>query len=1071
MLTAILSNLFAQMSRRTVGESSAVRRRKKKHTRPHSKQNCRMYFEALEARVLLSVDVIGVVDWVEQGAQPITNESGITVAPSNPASGAVEDLAIDPNDPSHMFAATVNGGIWRTHDGNRPFNGVDDGGIFVATDDPFEQPSWTPLTDQLPSLAVDGIAFDPLDLTGNTVFAGTGSASSLIGSGGLPIGIMKTTDDGATWSLSLLNPSGSEPHVRTILPTTYDSSDDATVTQVVLVGTVGDGLYRSTDAGETYTRISSGGFGLPGGTVTDIVVDPNDDDIYYAGVVGSGVYRSDDGGATWSSVNNAALSTASLGTSQAVMLTAHAGGGTTRIYAMISFDDNDTSNPPAIVPRIFTSNDGGSNWTELAAVTAGFESRNGNLYAGAASDQIIVDPANQNIVYISKGYGGSPYILRYDPSGTGSWDQIESVATVNNTSPHVDNRDLQFVNSGGNDVLISANDGGLYFLVDPQSPPGGWVSLHGRGSTGLGVTEYTNVTLDTTFGVLLGGAQDNGTSVQIAPGSHIWEQFRGADGGDVQAAPAPGGNSFRYAANQPPGPPNQNQSPITRYEFSDATTQVGSSVTLFPAGGLAGFTPLFVPQFELNSINPSRLVVGGQGTSPVYELMNADTATGTGDAIWVPVNGLTGTVNSNADAPFVVGGRMGGVDNEEVLIVGSGGNVFVRSTAGGTLTNTSTPFPGGNVEAITVDPENWQHMFVADSSQVWETTNAGATWTEITRNLALINNRLQSLAYVPTPDEDVILVGGNLGVSRLTVGVPDAPWTRLGGNLPNALVNDLEYHGGADDMLIAGTFGRGAWIIEDASTVVDDIGVLQIFGDEDFFGQDDVICLVRDAFNPLMLNVFLNEDFYQLPLATIQQINVFGLGGNDVLKVDSTYGLINVPGGIRFDGDGGFDGLELVQTNGLTHVMDSYSVGPDIGSGVSLILGAAPAVGTPTANMQRVDFENLEPVVDLVAAAVLTVNGTPSNNAINYAQGALVTTGRVTIDNFESIEFRGGPRHDQPRERKHAHGVGEYHRERGRSGKRRHLDTDRQRRGGDGQYRHGGDQRGVGCRGRGGHRL
>ena len=1003
MLTTMLSHLFAQMSGRNAHVNPAVRRRKNKHTRRHLRQESRMHFEGLEPRVLLSVGVVGVVDWIEQGSQPITQASSVA-APFNPASGAVEDLAVDPNDPSHMFAATVNGGIWRTHDGNLPFNGIDDGGFPVFVDDAFEQPSWTPLTDQFPSLAVNGIAFDPLDPTGNTVFAGTGSASSLSNFGGLPMGIMKTTDDGATWSVYLLNPSGSEPQVRAILPTTYDVNDDPTVTQVVLVGTVGNGLYRSTDAGETYTRISNSGAGLPGGSVTEIVVDPNDDAIYYAGVVGSGVYRSADGGATWASVNNTALSTASLGTSTAVMLTAHAGGGATRVYAMISYDDDGAGAPE--VPQVFTSIDGGTNWTELAAVPTGFQSGFGNLYTGMASDQITVDPADQTIVYISKGYGGSPQLLRYNPSGVGSWDNIEVPGI--GTRPHVDHRDLLFANSGGNDVLISANDGGLYFLVDPQSPPGGWVGLGGFGATGLGITEYTNVTLDATFDLLFGGAQVNGTSVQIAPGDLVWESFRGADGGDVQAAPAPGGNSYRYAANQP-GSSNPNQSPITRYEFSDPTTQVGSPVTLFPAAGLAGFAPRFVAQFELNRINASRLVVGGGGTSPVYELTNADTATGTGDANWVAVPIGTGfsTVNDNDDAAFVVGGRMGGVDNEEVLIVGSGGNVFVRSTAGGTLTNTSTPFPGGNVQAIAVDPENWQHMFVADSDQVWETIDAGATWTEITRNLALINNRIQSLAYVPTPDEDVILVGGNLGVSRLTVGLPDAPWTRFGANLPNALVSDLEYHGGADDMLVAGTFGRGAWIIEDVSTVVDDIGVLQIFGDEDFIGQDDVIRLVRNAFNPLILDVFLNssDPVFSAPLSLFQQINVFGLEGNDMLELDSTYGLVNVPLGVRFDGGGGFDGLELYQDDGPVHISDTYSVGPDIGSGVSAILGEAPAVGAANANMQRVDFRNLEPVLDLVAAAVLTVNATPSNNAINYEEGAVATNGLVTIDNFESIEF------------------------------------------------------------------
>jgi photosystem II stability/assembly factor-like uncharacterized protein len=331
------------------------------------------------------------------------------------------------------------------------------------------------------------VDISPLDATGNTVFAGTGSASSLSNAGGLPIGIMKTTDDGATWSVFQLDPTGAEPQVRVVVPTTYDANDNPAVTQVVLVGTVGNGLYRSIDAGETYTQISGSGVGLLSGSVTDIVVDPNDDDIYYAGVVGRGVYRSDDGGATWTDVNNANLSTnAALSSSTAVMLTAHAGGGTTRVYAMISYDDADTT---------------------------------------------------------------------------------------------------------------------------------------------------------------------------------------------------------------------------------------------------------------------------------MYELTNADTATGPGPGLapaaqWtaVPVGAGFNAVNDNDDACLVAGGRSGGADNEEVLIACSDDNIFIRSTAGGTLTVTPTAFPGGNVQAIATDPEDWQHIFVADSGQVWETLDAGNTWTEITGNLPTINSRLQSLAYVSTLD-------------------------------------------------------------------------------------------------------------------------------------------------------------------------------------------------------------------------------------------------------------------------------------------------------------------------------
>ena len=78
--------------------------------------------------------------------------------------------------------------------------------------------------------------------------------------------------------------------------------------------------------------------------------------------------------------------------------------------------------------------------------------------------------------------------------------------------------------------------------------------------------------------------------------------------------------------------------------------------------------------------------------------------------------------------------------------------------------------------------------------------------------------------------------------------------------------------------------------------VVDDVGVLTICGDEDHVNQDDVFRLVRNALNPLILDVFLNSvaPVFSVPLAALEQINVFGVGGNDELIVDDSNGLIDV---------------------------------------------------------------------------------------------------------------------------------------------------------------------------------
>ncbi|MDB5391564.1 MAG: hypothetical protein JWM11_7210, partial [Planctomycetaceae bacterium] len=129
----------------------------------------------------------------------------------------------------------------------------------------------------------------------------------------------------------------------------------------------------------------------------------------------------------------------------------------------------------------------------------------------------------------------------------------------------------------------------------------------------------------------------------------------------------------------------------------------------------------------------------------------------------------------------------------------------------------------------------------------------------------------------------------------------------------------------------------------------------------------------------------------------IQQLSFDGSSGTDQMTVDSTNGLLALLNGIHFNGGDGFDSLNLTQAGGTVQTSDTYSVGPDTGEGISTIVGPG---GT-----QQVFFQGLEPVVDLVPVVNLTVNATAADNAINYVQGTVVANGKITIDNFESIEF------------------------------------------------------------------
>src|SRR5262249_52750359 len=176
------------------------------------------------------------------GPQPIVVDTPVPTptptvnpqAPSNvlfqgagPDSGEVVDIAIDPRGTSDqtVYIATNDGGIWKTTNGGT---------------------SWTPLTDNLPSLSMGAVALDPGNP--NIVYAGTGNnfdGGSLFNKG---VGLYQSIDGGQTWSVlggSVFGGASSNPQGiginRIVLP----------ASGVLVVGT-NNGVYYSNNGGQTF---------------------------------------------------------------------------------------------------------------------------------------------------------------------------------------------------------------------------------------------------------------------------------------------------------------------------------------------------------------------------------------------------------------------------------------------------------------------------------------------------------------------------------------------------------------------------------------------------------------------------------------------------------------------------------------------------------------------------------------------------------------------------------------------------------------------------------------------------
>ena len=190
----------------------------------------------------------------------------------------------------------------------------------------------------------------------------------------------------------------------------------------------------------------------------------------------------------------------------------------------------------------------------------------------------------------------------------------------------------------------------------------------------------------------------------------------------------------------------------------------------------------FIQPYVLNAVDPTRMFVG---TNFLYESFDQGN----------DFNVLNGGNSLGTTAPngLVYGGYLNGVGNKDIAIVGTNnlnnfsnpsntGGVFLRTTAGGAF-NQLTSYPGGPVKAITVDPTNWQHLFVADANgNVYVTYDAqdlgNSFWFKISGNIGSLAKELDGTVdlrtltvYNPTGQvgDAVLLLGGSNGVLRFPI--------------------------------------------------------------------------------------------------------------------------------------------------------------------------------------------------------------------------------------------------------------------------------------------------------------
>ncbi len=405
------------------------------------------------------------LDWVSLGPRPILDEYWSGGAN---ASGRVSAITVDPRNAQVAYLAGAQGGVWKTTDGGA---------------------SWTPLTDDLSSLASGALALDPLNP--DVVYYATGeqhySIDSFYGDG-----VFRSNDAGASWfKIASRGDAGSYIARVGIAP---DNTD-----VIYLASNLG--LVRTNNGGTTWTVALS----AAGRWCNDLAVDPDKPGVVYATLYQRGVYRSDDYGTTWTALTNGMP----IAGFERINL-ALAPSNPDVLYA--SFVDSVTNG----LHGMYRTADGGSSWVKLTGTPDYLGGQ------GWYDNALVVHPSDPNTVVAGGVYpysGGSYGVIR-STNGGASWTDITFGPGGNKIHP-----DQHFLTYGPDLSLWVANDGGVW-----RRPNGGstWINCNAT----LSLTQfYTVAQSPADPGFIVGGTQDNG-SVRFA-GTEVWPQVIAGDGGPV----------------------------------------------------------------------------------------------------------------------------------------------------------------------------------------------------------------------------------------------------------------------------------------------------------------------------------------------------------------------------------------------------------------------------------------------------------------------------------------------------------------------------------------------------------
>jgi len=723
------------------------------------------------------------------------------IGPAN-MSGRFVDLAVVESEPYTFYAASATGGIFRTKD-----NGV----------------TFAPVFEREEVHSIGAIAVNQANP--DILWVGTGERANRQSSS-WGNGVYKSTDAGRTWSHVGLRDSH---HIGRIV--LHPSNPD-----VAFVAALGHlwganaerGLYRTSDGGRSWTPVLQVNSDTG---VVDVAMDPSNPDTMYAatyqrrrtafgfdgGGPGSGLYKSSDGGTTWRKLSGNGLPAGEYG---------RIGISIYRrdpriVYVSIEQGEKYNASTAYLIRKggVYRSGDSGESWTLMS------DWNPRPMYAS----QILVDPNDDQRIYMVNSYSVS-----HDGGRT-----FESVRQ----SLHGDDR-LVWVDPKNSQHVIKLDDGGIGLSYDRGLK---WLYV-----TSLPVSQLYRVAVDNAVPYsVYGGLQDNGCwvgpSANYSSSGILNEDWRRLCGGDgFGVVPDPANPRNVYAASQYLG-------------LSRNDVQTSQSVDIRPGDptGAIGARRNFdvyaqsLPEPELaNAMHPANwdapFLLSPHDSNTVYAGARHLFRSRDQGSTWEDLGDMTHgvdrrtleimgrlptndtlslddgvpywpTTSALAESPRVKGLLYVGTDD---------GRLRVSRDEGVTWTDAQTRVPGLPAGAWFSGLESSRHVdgvvyMTVDNHRsddfanyVYRSADFGRTWTSIVGNLPA--SRVARTIREDPRNPNVLYLGTELGLFvSLDTG---AHWMPLGENLPTLAINDLLIHP-RDNDLVLGTHGRGVWILDSVSAL------------------------------------------------------------------------------------------------------------------------------------------------------------------------------------------------------------------------------------------------------------